>query len=148
MNPATAVGFILSGVSLALIDATFSAGKRVLATAVPQDAVNWAEALRTAQGNRMVLKSMTEAALEEVPQLMTAIRQAIANGDHAKLRFAAHTLKGSMRYFGACQVCERAVKLEDMGRKGQLVDPEAILADLEGEIARLIAALGDYLQRS
>ena len=89
---------------------------------------------------------MTEAALEEIPQLMTAIRDAIAKGNHAKLRLAAHTLKGSVRYFGADQVCEHAAKLEDMGRKGELVDAEAILAALAGETGRLIAALSDNLQ--
>ena len=105
-------------------------------SAAPQDVVNWTEALKTAQGNRKLLKSMTEAALEEIPQLMTAIRQAIANGDHARLRFAAHTLKGSVRYFGANQVCEHAAKLEDMGRKGELAGAEAIFAALEEELVR------------
>ena len=124
------------------IDAIFVDRKRDSATgfAVPQDVVNWTEALKTAQGNRKVLKSMTEAALEEIPQLMTAIREALANGDHARLRFAAHTLKGSVRYFGADQVCEHAAKLEDMGRKGELADAEAILTDLESEIAQVTAA--------
>jgi two-component system, sensor histidine kinase and response regulator len=128
------------------IDAIISDRKRVLATTGPQDIVNWTEALKTVQGNRKVLKSMTEAALEEIPQLMTAIRQAIANGDHAKLRFAAHTLNGSVRYFGANQVCEHVAQLENMGRKGELADSETILADLEVEIAQVTAVLSDYLR--
>ena len=115
-------------------------------SAVPQDFVNWTEALRAAEGNRVLLKSMTEAALEEIPQLMTAIRQAIANGDHARLRLAAHTLRGSLRYFVACQVCDRAAKLEDMGRKGEVADAEAILADLEAEIAQVTAVLSEDLR--
>ena len=130
------------------IDAIFADRQHAQASThtVPQDVVNWAEALKTAQGNRKVLKSMTEAALEEIPQLMLAIRQAIASGDHAKLRFAAHTLKGSVRYFGARQVYEHAAKLEDMGRRDELVDAEAICAALEGEISRVTAVLSDYLR--
>ena len=131
------------------IDAIFSDRKRDSATesAVPQDVVNWVEALKTVQGNGKVLKSMAEAALEEIPQLMTAIRQAIARNDHAKLKFAAHTLKGSMRYFGASHVCGHAAKLEDMGRRGELADAEASFAALEGEIARVAAVLVDYLRK-
>ena len=51
-----------------------------------------------------------------------------------------------MRYFGACQVCEHAVKLEDMGRKGDLADSAMILAELEAEIEQLTATLSDYLR--
>ena len=130
------------------IDVIFADRKRAQASnhTVPQDLLNWKEALKSAQGNRKVLKSMAEAALEEIPQLMTAIRQAVASGDHGKLRFAAHTLKGAVRYFGATEACDHAAKLEDMGRKGEIADAEAMSADLEAEIARVIGALSDYLR--
>ena len=93
-----------------------------------------------------MLKSMTEAALEEIPQLMTAICRAITNRDHAGLRFAAHTLKGAVRYFGASQVCEHAAELEDLGRKGELAHAEAIFAALEKELAPVTALLADHLR--
>jgi two-component system, sensor histidine kinase and response regulator len=134
----------------ATIAATFSDRNRDSATAsaVPQDAVNWTEALKTVQGNRKVLNSMTEAALEEIPQLMTAIRQAIAHGDCGKLRFAAHTLKGALRYFGARQTCEHAARLEDMGQQGDLAGAEPVLPPLEAEIARVTAVFSDYLREA
>ena len=128
------------------IDAIFSDGKRAPATEVPRDVVNWTEALQAAQGDPKVLKSMTEAALEEIPRLMGAVRDALANGDRTKLRLTAHTLKGSMRYFGAFQICERAAKLEDMGRKGDLTDSETILGDLEAEVTQVTAILSDYVR--
>ena len=37
--------------------------------------------------------------LEESPRLMAAIRRAVAEGEAQAFRFAAHTLKGSLRYF-------------------------------------------------
>ena len=43
---------------------------------------------------------MAEAALEETPRLMAAMRQAVAQRDRTQLRLSAHTLKGSIRYFG------------------------------------------------
>ena len=51
-----------------------------------------------------------------------------------------------MRYFVACQVCECAAKLEDMGGKGEVADAEAILADLETEITQVTAELSDSLR--
>jgi signal transduction histidine kinase/two-component SAPR family response regulator len=130
------------------IDAIFADRPRnpAAGSAVCQDLVDWTEALKVAQGNRKVLKVMAEAALEEVPQLMAAIREALARGDCAKLRFAAHTLKGAVRYFGANQVCGHAAQLEEMGRKDSLAGSETILAALEAEIAQLASALTDYLQ--
>ena len=61
------------------------------------------------------------------------------NGGRDKLRFTAHTLKGSVRYFGAGQVYEHAAQLEDMGRKGEFAGAGAIFAVLEGEFS-------DYLR--
>ena len=45
-----------------------------------------------------------------------AIREAIAAGDATALRLAAHTLKGSVQYFGAARVLDLAYRLERMGR--------------------------------
>jgi signal transduction histidine kinase/CheY-like chemotaxis protein len=130
------------------IDTIFSSSQPGLATgsAFAQDLVNWTDALKTAQGNRKVLKAMTEAALEEIPQLMAKIGRAIADNDHAKLRLAAHTLKGAVRYFGAKEVCEHAARLEDMGRIGALAEARPIFAALEAEIARVTAVLADYVR--
>ena len=129
------------------MDALFADRERVPATAVSPEVVNWAKALTAAQGDRAVLKAITETALDEIPQLMAALRQAIADGDQAGLRLAAHTLRGSVRYFGADRVSEHAAKLEEMGCKGQLADAEPILAGLEAEITQVTAALAEYLPR-
>jgi two-component system sensor histidine kinase/response regulator len=130
------------------IDAIFSHRERDSAAgaAILQDVVNWTEASKTAQSNRKVLKSITEAALEEIPQLMTAIRRAIASSDGDKLKFAAHTLRGSMRCFGANRACEHAATLEEMGRKGELEDARTIAAALEEDLAHVAAVLSDYLR--
>ena len=48
------------------------------------------------------------------------IRGAIEQQDRKTLQRAAHTLKGSTRYFGATQVSEMALQLESMGARGHL----------------------------
>jgi HPt (histidine-containing phosphotransfer) domain-containing protein len=77
---------------------------------------------------------------------MDAIRAAVAGGDSAKLRLAAHTLKGTLRYFGASQSFEHARQLEAMGHEGDLQQAQSVLADLELEIAPVIAALSASLR--
>ena len=111
----------------------------------PEDAsseqgINWAEALKATQGNREALKAMAEAALEETPRLMAAMRQAVAQRDRTQLRLSAHTLKGSIRYFGAGRAFQYAARLEELGQEGNLEIVAPILADLEAEIAPFIAA--------
>ncbi len=130
------------------IETIFSDYQQYSPAAGPREVVNWGEALKTAQGNQNLLKSLMEAALVEFPQRMAAIRNAVAGGNQADLRLAAHTLRGSLRYFGANQASEYAAKLEDMGRKGEIEESEAVLDNLEAEIAEVTSMLADYLRES
>ena len=114
--------------------------------ASPGQGINWAEALKTTRGNRAALNAMAEAALEETPRLMAAIRQAVAQGDRIQLRLSAHTLKGSIRYFGASQAFQYAARLEELGQEGSLEMVAPILAALEAETAAFIAAVREYVQ--
>jgi two-component system sensor histidine kinase/response regulator len=108
--------------------------------------VDWAEALRTVKGDRELLKVVVETFLDESPRLLSGIRQAIAEGDCSAVRIAAHTLKGSMRYFGSSQAYESAFRLEKIGQSGNLENAEEAFAALEAEMARLVPALLDYGQ--
>ena len=108
--------------------------------------LDWNEALRTLKGDRELLKVVVETFLEESPRLLSTIRQALAGGDPSALRIAAHTLKGSMHYFGSTRAYERAFELEKMGQQGKLGDAAETLAALEAEMARLLPALLDYLR--
>ncbi len=112
--------------------------------APPGDQVDWPAALRAVQGDRDLLRSLAEAALEEYPRLMEAIRQAIAGRDAAGLRLAAHTLKGSIRHFAAPGAFEQAHRMELAASAGELRQAEDALAALESEVARLAGALQHY----
>ncbi len=109
-------------------------------------AVDWPRALRAVQGNPKILTAIADAVLEEIPQLIDTLRAAAAGGDAAKLRLAAHTLKGAVRYFGAQAVYDQSAKLEELGRAGELEPAQALLDVLETEIAPVTSALADYLR--
>ena len=109
--------------------------------------LNWQRAVEATDGSPEVLRGLVDVALEETPKLLAAVREAVAHADPAGLRHAAHTLKGSIRYFGADRAFDAAVRLERMGLDGLLEGAQEALADLEPEIARLLAALGEFRQR-
>ena len=109
--------------------------------------VNWQEALQNMQGNDSLLKTVVEAALEEIPRLTAAICQAIASSDAAALRLSAHTLKGSLRYFGQSRVCEELLRLEKMGQDRDLRGAAEVYQILEPAMRRTTQCLQDYLQQ-
>jgi len=108
------------------------------------DALDWSEALRTVKGDHALLRSVVEAFLEECPRLMRAMRTAVAEGKAAALRVAAHTLKGSMEYFGASRGFELAYRLEKMGQGDALEDAPAALSELEALISQITPVLLHY----
>ncbi len=72
---------------------------------------------------------------------MADIREAIARGDAARLRHAAHTLKGAVGTFRAGGAFDEAQRLETMGRDGNLTSAAGACANLEKHLERLLPAL-------
>ncbi|MCB1738080.1 MAG: response regulator, partial [Gammaproteobacteria bacterium] len=70
---------------------------------------------------------LIDAYLGETPKLLADIDAAIATGDAAALRLAAHSLKSSSANMGAMALSESGRELENLGRDGQ-IDGSAELA--------------------
>src|SRR5262249_28041818 len=79
-------------------------------------------------GNKKLLERMAGAFAEECPRLLAEIRAAVSAGDAPRLRRAAHTLKGAVGTFGAREAFEAALRLETMGREGNLGGAEEVRA--------------------
>jgi signal transduction histidine kinase/CheY-like chemotaxis protein len=109
------------------------------------EVMDWSEALRSVQGDHDLLRSIAEAFLEECPGLLARIEKAIGQADAVALRVAAHTIKGSARYFGAKPTFEQAFDLEKMAGGGKLDRAEEMAAALHVELERLIPVLENFL---
>jgi CheY-like chemotaxis protein len=109
--------------------------------APPEEVLHWPDALAQVGGDRDLLRELTGLFPEECARLLSEIRSAVARGDAGRLRNAAHTLKGSLGTFGARAACAAALRLETMGRQGDLHGAAAACAALDREIARLLPAL-------
>jgi len=113
-----------------------------------REMLDWSEALRAVRGDQRLLRIIVEAAVEEIPRVTAAIREAVTTGNAAKLQLAAHTLKGAIRYFASGQGFEQVRCLEKMGRDKNLEGAEQSLASLEAEVRLLLPALADYLRQN
>ena len=71
--------------------------------------------LARVQGDREILQEVVQLFCAETPELLAAMRAAIARGDSQALQRAAHALKGTVRSFGAQAAGDAALRLEVMG---------------------------------
>jgi PAS domain S-box-containing protein len=109
-----------------------------------KDVVDWDEAIHSVRGDRDLLLSVIEAFLREAPQLTDAIRRAVLERDSTALRHGAHTLKGSLRYFGQGRAWELSLQLEIMGKEGTLRGAEEASRRLQVEIEQLASHLVSF----
>lgn len=77
-------------------------------------------ALSRVGGDVELLREVVGLFLNDYPQSLDMIRDAVASGDQTSLERHAHSLKGSVSTFGAQEVFEAAFALEKQGRSGDL----------------------------
>jgi two-component system, sensor histidine kinase and response regulator len=102
-------------------------------------------ALDRAGGDRELLQDLVELYLREAPRLLQDVQKAVARGDPAQVKIAAHSLKGAVDNFAAKDAFAAASRLEILGRNGNLAGAEEAFAILEREMDRLKLALSQLL---
>jgi PAS domain S-box-containing protein len=110
------------------------------------DVIDWEAALKICAGDPNLLRDIALAFLEEHPRRIEEIQKAIDASDWELLHRSAHTIKGSMRYFGARAVFDRAYGLEQLAARQSLEGAEEIYALLKQELAKLVPHLINYVQ--
>jgi len=88
------------------------------------------------------VKLMIGLFLEECPKLRAQMAEAATAAD---LRKAAHTLVGSVGYFGAPKVTATARRVEEAARLGDLTAAKAALVELEPILSQLVRELGELM---
>jgi PAS domain S-box-containing protein len=103
--------------------------------------VSWDDALKAVNGNEKLLCELTALFMDEGPRLLQEVDIAVRARDQAGLKLAAHTLKGSARYFGGNPVYELASAIEKFAHDGQLDAAAEPLAALQASMPQLLHAL-------
>jgi two-component system sensor histidine kinase/response regulator len=108
--------------------------------------LDWDVALEFCAGDPALLHDVAEAFLEEWPKRASEMRKALDESNYDLLHRAAHTIKGSLRYFGADQPFATALELENLGAKESLQGAEEKWAKLQRQVQAVIPLLVDYVQ--
>ncbi len=106
-----------------------------------EPAVDPDAALARVEGDRELLHEIIGLFLDEAPERMGEIRTAISDRNGNALERAAHSLKGSVSYFGAPSAYEAALRLESIGRDRDWADVETAGKELEQAMALVTQAL-------
>ena len=88
-------------------------------------------ALERVGGDEELLREIAGLFLEDYPNLMSQIQQAVHAKDAHLLERAAHSLKGSLSNFGSDAAYQAAFDLEQLGRSKSMERSEMALAHLE-----------------
>jgi len=98
--------------------------------------VDWAAIMRTCDDEN-VIKQIAEMIVEDGPQSIESLAEAIEARDARNIQLYAHKLKGSVGHIGAVELSEKASRLECAARDGKLKNTEPLFADIRAEFEKL-----------
>ncbi len=98
-------------------------------------------ALSRLQGNKKLLKEIAVMFLKELPNYLSAIEEALQQGDSYKLERAGHTLKSAVGNFAAKSAFETVHAVEMAGKNGDMTGAKTAIAELIKQIDKLKPAL-------
>ena len=106
--------------------------------------IDWDRALAATQGDRDLLREVTEVCAVEIPDLRSRLVEAIAQSNVDEVLRMAHTIKGNLRTFGARGI-GTAEQLEQVAKSGDLARAEELLQALQPDLELFEEALADHL---
>jgi HPt (histidine-containing phosphotransfer) domain-containing protein len=112
------------------------------------DPIDLTAALERVDGDTELLSEIVELFLQDMAALTADIRTAVQNADAGHIMRAAHRLKGSVATLAANGAADAALRLEIMGRTGDVADAPKAFVVLEAELIRLEPALRQLLHRA
>jgi HPt (histidine-containing phosphotransfer) domain-containing protein/HAMP domain-containing protein len=108
-------------------------------------ALDWQCALESVDGDTEQLKQAVTSYIDVCPELREQLRTAIAQGDAAKVRHAAQTIRGGLDCFGMPRAAALAYRLEEAGRRGWLESAAEQCVVLEEELDAIEPELQAFL---
>jgi PAS domain S-box-containing protein len=110
------------------------------------ETIDRAELLDRVGGDEELMREIVGVFLDSCPGQFAELRQAVERRDARVVHRLAHTLKGSVGQFGARSAHDAAVRLELIGKSGDLAQADEAFAALRGEVERVRPALEALLR--
>lgn len=95
--------------------------------------------VRRLMGNEELAVTIITGFLDEIPDQMGSLSQAVEQRDAPSVQRFAHSLKGAAATVGALALSEAVARLEAAGRAGDLDDAGALLGQVDCCAQELIA---------
>jgi PAS domain S-box-containing protein len=112
----------------------------------PGEGPDWGAALERVGGDHKLLAELVRLFLREQGGWLTEMRRAQAAGDAALLKRVGHNMKSCLGNFGARAAFGHALRVETVGREGNLAGADEACRALEQSLERLRPALEAFAQ--
>jgi two-component system sensor histidine kinase/response regulator len=111
---------------------------------IPEDkeVLDRSSLLNQVGGDMALLGELVDILVREYPTTLSEIRKSIEEEDAESLEKTAHSLKGAVGNFAAAKAFQAALRLESIGRAGEMHHAHESLEDLVKEMDLLMTALG------
>jgi len=104
------------------------------------------EILKKFDGEKEFLTELIEIFLNDIPEQLSEIKEAVDNRNSKELERSAHKLKGAVANFEEKAVFEAALQLEMMGRESKLDGAEEDYDTLMKEVECLVNSLKEFVE--
>jgi CheY-like chemotaxis protein len=106
-----------------------------------EDIFDLSKALRAVDGDRELFEEIANVFLKDAADKIAELKEGVGRGDGKIVEQSAHTLKGSVGYFGAKRAFDAAHRLERIGKNGTWTQAERAQLELEAELMLLEKAI-------
>jgi CheY-like chemotaxis protein len=105
--------------------------------------VDLATLLAGFNGNAHLVQEVADVFVQDAPAMLARLRDAARARQTEALAAAAHAIKGATGLFSQGPAYQSARRLEAQAKAGDLTTMDAACADIEADVARLVAELRD-----
>jgi two-component system, sensor histidine kinase and response regulator len=128
----------------ALVNRLAGTNRPVTGPVPPAPTAGAADILERFTGDRDLLREVATAFVEHLPVLLAELDQGLSRSDADAVQRAAHSLKGSVGNFAHTRSFELALRLEQIGRSGNLDGAAEVCAELHRALEELVSLLGEF----
>jgi two-component system, sensor histidine kinase and response regulator len=112
----------------------------------PDEQIDRVSLLERVEGDQELLTEMIHLFQDDVPNLLTAMRDALQRGDMAVLERSAHSLKGAVGNLSAKATAAAALHLEKDAKNNDAESAKISLVEVERAVKHLLPALAELCQ--
>jgi len=99
------------------------------------------KALEMVDGDRDLLKELISMFINDFPDKINSMEDAIKEKNYAKLREISHNIKGASGNLGLTKIYDLCLKLENMAKEKKINKASDIIVDLKNHVSKLEGAV-------